>query len=343
MLENIRIVEQNRTARRDKAVFLGVDQRFHAYALFIADQIANKLPERDFDICIVSPESLPPHPLWDQHGLRICRLETSGLGERVRTTQHLSFASYLCVLAPLVFTQDYHRLLYMDADMFYRRGALSRLLDLDIAPHPLGAVRDMSQLRKPNRRHRDFRTMKLPYAKYFNTGFLLIDTEQYRKDNIAHRAIELALRYAQRLNTNDQSVCNAAAIDNWAELPPVWNFQYSYQTMYFSGMFDICCYHFIGRKKPFHRGGAIFPRHITEEYRRFFATHWPELESQVPDGLQVNPNRWPHLCALLFHLANYRSSLRNEGHWRSDWDVKRSRSNLDRPLDRPSRLSMVAQ
>ncbi len=324
MLENIRISEQNRNARHDKAVFLGVDQRFHPYALFVADQIANKVPERDFDICIVSHESLIPHPLWDQHGLRICRLETGGLGEHVRTTRHVSFATYLCLLTPLIFAEDYRRLLHVDADIFYRRGDLAKLLELEIAPHPLGAVRDMSQLRKPHRRHRDFQTMGLPYAKYFNAGFLLVDTEQYCKDKIAPRAIELAVRYAEKLTTNDQSVFNAAALDNWAELSPVWNFPYSYQTLYFSGVFDICCYHFIGRRKPFSRGRGIFPRHITEEYRRFFATHWPELEDQVPDGLQIDQNRWLHACSLIFHLANYRSSLSNEGHWRSDWDVRRA-------------------
>ena len=321
MLAKTKIMDQNIGAHHDKAVFLGVDERFHPYALFLADQIASKIPERDFDICIVSTESLVPHPLWKKHQLRICRLDTAQLDGRLRTTQHISFASYLCLFTPAVLKNDYRRLVYLDADLFYRRGDLSKLLDLDIAPHPLAAVRDMCQMRKPNRIHRDFKTMGLAYTKYFNSGFLLIDTEAYEAEKLAQRAIEFALQYAGTLTTNDQSVLNAAAFENWAELSPVWNFQYSYQSLYLSGIFDICFYHFIGRRKPFKQGRAIFPRHITEEYRRFFASHFPDLISRVPDGLQIDRNRWTHLYALLFHLGNYRRYLRNEGNWRTDWDV----------------------
>ncbi len=323
MLEEIAVAEQNRSGRHDRAVFFGVDQRFHPYGLFVADQIARRYPKRDFDICILSYEPLEPHPLWEHHELRVCRLETAQLRNRVRSTEYISFASYLRLFAPSVLKGEYRRLLYLDADVFYQRGDLSKLLEIDLEPHALGAVRDMSQLRDPNRRHRDFAAMGLGYCKYFNSGVLLIDVRRFCAEGIAERAIDLAVRYADELTTNDQSILNATLFGQWAELSPVWNFQYSTQTLYFSSMFDVCFFHFIGRRKPFMQKSGIYPRRLTEEYRRFFdVERFPEMAGCVDDGLQISRNRWLHFRALLFHLTGYRRFLRNEGHWRTDWDVR---------------------
>ena len=43
----------------------------------------------------------------------------------------------------------------------------------------VGAVRDMIQLRKEDRVPGDFVPFKLPFAKYFNSGVLLIDTQAW--------------------------------------------------------------------------------------------------------------------------------------------------------------------
>jgi lipopolysaccharide biosynthesis glycosyltransferase len=322
MLSAVQIVEQNRPARYNKAVFLGVDERFHPYALFVADQIVRRCPERDFDVCILCHAPLSYHPLWEQHELRVCRLETAGFSNRVRSTEDITFASYLRLFAPSMLEKDYRRLLYLDADVFYQRGDLSKLLDLEIGPHPLGAVRDMSQLRRPKRRHKDFKTMGLGYSKYFNSGFLLIDVPQYLSEGIGERAMDFAVRYAGKTQTNDQSILNAAVFNHWAELSLVWNFQYSTQTLYFSSMFDVCFFHFVGRRKPFLRKGGIFPRRITEPYRRFMAEHFPMTEHLTQDGLMIEKNRWLHFRALLFHLTSFRRFLRNEASWRTDWDVR---------------------
>ncbi len=321
MLQTLRIVNENRPARYKKAVFFGVDARFHPYALFVADQLARRCPKRDFDICIASAEALPAHPLWDQYGLRVCQLETGQLQNQVRSSAQISFATYLRLLAPLAWGTDYDRLLYLDADIFYQRGDVSRLLELDIGSRPLAAVRDMSQLRKPLRRHKSYRIMGLDYSKFFNAGVLLIDVPGFRAREIAGRSLDLAIRYADHPTSNDQSALNAVLHGNWAELSLVWNFQYSTQTLYFTGMFDVCLFHFISRRKPFAGPNGIFPRRITEEYRCFFEEFWPEKVSLVPDGLAVEQNRWLHFRALLFHLTSYRRFLRNEGRWRTDWDV----------------------
>jgi lipopolysaccharide biosynthesis glycosyltransferase len=321
MLEGIELADQNRSAKHNKSVLLGVDHKFHPYALFLADQIATRSPDRDFDICIVSQETLEPHPLWERHQLRVCRLETEGLRDRVRSTQDISFASYLRLLAPSVFEPDYRRILYLDSDIFYQRGDISRLLDLDLGEYPLGAVRDMSQLRTPKHLHRDFEIMGLGYSKYFNSGFLLIDVKRFIEADVAAKALQLAICYADKLTTNDQSILNAAVHGDWAELSLVWNFQYTTQTLYFSGMFDVCFFHFVSRRKPFLSKSGIYPRRITEPYRNFFSMHFPQLVENVQDGLGISSNIWLHCRALLFHLTSFHKFLRNESRWRTDWDV----------------------
>ena len=309
-------------ARHDKAIYLCTDERFFPYALFLMDQIATATPDRDFDLVLLSSKVLPEHPLLDTHQIRRVRIDLDSLDLNLPTNARISLASYLRIFGPEIFADDYRRLLYLDADIFYQRGDLSRLLDLDMQGRAIGGVRDMPQMRKPNRTPEDFRIMGLPQAKYFNAGVLLIDVPTWREQQVTQRALEIAARVGDKLAYHDQSALNGVVQGNWLELNPVWNFTYSHQTMYFSAMFDVCLYHFVGRRKPFMGSYGGFPLRFTEPYRRFMAEHWPAALPALQNGLQI-PKKWHlHVFVLLLHATYLRRYLANEGHWHSDWDTR---------------------
>ncbi len=303
------------------AIYLCCDARFFPYALFLIDQIATRNPGRDFDLVLMSSTPLPTHPLLETHDVRVVQIDLNGLDVNLPVDARISLASYLRIFGPGIFTEEYDRLLYLDADIFYQRGDLSKLLRRDMQGFAIAGVRDMPQMRKPWRVPGDFKVMGLPQAKYFNAGVMLIDVPQWQSDRIETRALEFAAKVGDKLEYHDQSALNGTVQGQWLEMNPVWNFTYSHQTMYFAGMFDVCLYHFVGRRKPFFGSYGGFPLRFTEPYRRFLATHYPEAMPAVQNGLEIDRKWHLHVGVLLFHMFYVRRYLKFEGYFRDDWDT----------------------
>ncbi len=320
-MTEISIFSQNRPAGFGHAVYLCVDAKFFPFALFLANQIATKYPGRRFDLCLISAEILPDHPLVKAHDIRLLRIDSTAWASRLPSDDRISFAAYLRIMAPRLLAQDYERMLYLDADIFYQRGDLNRLLALDLQNRPVGAVRDMIQLRQPDRRPADFAPFKVPFAKYFNSGVMVIDTALWNQRQLTERALDFAARNAPQLMAHDQTALNVMLRGDWSELSLVWNFEYNHQTMYFAAMFDVCLFHFVGRRKPFTARYGGFPRRFTDEYRAFFSTAFPEMVKHLQDGLAVRSHTREHVQALLFHLVNFKRFLPNDDRFQSDWDV----------------------
>ncbi len=321
-MDGIAITDQSRKALSRTAVYFCVDAKFYPFALFVADQIATKYPQRSFDLCLISAEPLPEHPLMTRHDIRRIQIDARAWGARLPADERISFAAYLRIMAPALLAQDYDRMLYLDADVFYQRGDLNRLLSLNLGGRAVGAVRDMVQLRKPDRVPEDFRPFDLPFGKYFNSGVLLIDVQAWMAQQITEKALDFAAQNALKLMAHDQTALNVTLRDNWAELSLVWNYEYSHQTMYFMGFFDVCFVHFIGRRKPFNHRYGGFSRRFTEEYRVFFEKHMPQMGAVAQNGLEVDKHKRKHIYALLFHLVNFARFLPNDDRFASDWDVK---------------------
>jgi lipopolysaccharide biosynthesis glycosyltransferase len=229
---------------------------------------------------------------------------------------------YLRIFAAEALQQDYRRILYLDADIFYARGDISRLLDLDIGNHAVAAVRDTKQMQLPNRTPRDFKPFNLSSSKYFNSGFLLIDTAQFVAQNLEKRVIDFALKNHTKLMHHDQTALNCVLHGDWAELSIVWNYQYNHQYALYAGMYDVCFFHFIGRRKPFNNHYSVASRRFTEPYRVFFEEHFPHMVEGMSDGLDSSTHKTFLGFVFLIHLLNYRKVLKNESLWRTDWDVK---------------------
>jgi hypothetical protein len=318
------VVWQNRPAMHRRAVYFCADDRYAPYTLFLAQQIAHAHPARDFDLCIVSAGRLSPHPLMDQLDIRLMQLDITALAGRANIGARIGIATYLRLFMPRLWAQDYDRLLYLDGDIFYQRGDLAALLSAPLGGAAVGAVLDTKQWHKASRPAADITALGLPFAPYLNGGVLLIDTLAYNTQRIGERIVDLTLARGQDLVWHDQTALNAIVGGQWAQLPVQWNFQYSHKTMLLSAHFDVCLFHFIGRRKPFYAKYGGFPRRFTQPYRAFLDQHFPPLASAVHDGTG-GPKRWAALALIfLFNLSMARGALRMEQASHGDFDIRPS-------------------
>jgi hypothetical protein len=316
-----RIIWQNRPARHRRAVFFCADDRYVPYTLFLAQQIATAHPQRDFDLCIVSAAPLAAHDLFAQLDMRLVQMDMAALEARANIGARIGLATYLRLFMPDLWAGEYDRLLYMDGDVFYQRGDIAALLGADLHGAPVGAVLDTKQWHKPRRPAADIAALGLPHAPYLNGGVLLMDVARFRALGLGGQIVELILQRGHDLIWHDQTALNAVLRGGWAQLPVQWNFQYSHKTMLLSAHFDVCLYHFIGRRKPFYAAYGGFPRRFTAPYRAFLAQHFPALAPLVPDGTG-GPRRWRQLALIfLFNWGMARGALRMEQLQTGDFDI----------------------
>ncbi len=315
-------IQANKTASNTRTILLAADRNYFPYALFFADMIDRRHPDRDFDICIISPAPLPEHDLVGTLGLRMICVDMAEIAKDLHTDERFSVAAYLRLLAPQILRDDYSRILYLDSDMMLMRGDLSELLKIDMGGHAIAAVRDDTQLRKPDRIPKDFAALGLPNHKYLNSGLLLIDTEKFLTDKIGERALNLATSQTKNMIYHDQTALNATLKGEWAELPMAWNFQFCHKTMYFAVHFNPAILHFITSQKPWSSSKGIFPAWIQDQYRAFFSRHFPESAAKM--GNLPPPAQRPktHLMILLIHAFNFRRFIKNAARFQNLWDIK---------------------
>lgn len=304
----IRLISDTGPAH-DKAIVFACDGNYMPFAWLAAELISSLSPGRDFDICLASMEMPETPPGLAPIGARVCRIETGGVFAALCRDARRTETAYLRYALPRAFADQYRRLLYLDADTFPQAGDFSALLDLDLRGHALGAVRDNSQWRTPGRRPRSSKRLGLPRAPYFNSGVLLIDTAAYEEQKVLDRCLDLGGKYPPEQIGLDQDLINATLRGDWAELSPLWNWQYTWATRLLEGMVGANIVHFIGHKKPWKHDRGELPPRFRRAYRAFLAAHFPDFPAVGPDGTppQGNPG---FLYKLYFkHLLSTRPMI----------------------------------
>lgn len=313
----------DRPARADTAVIFAGDGTYARLALHAASQLRALHPHRSFDICLCDtsmPEAAPAG-LADL-GVRMCAVDPHGAFDGLRLDAGRKPVVYLRLALPQAFAGQYRRILYLDADIFIQRGDFAALLDVDMGNRPIAAVRDNSQWRTPNRRPRQFRRLGLPTAPYFNAGVMLIDVDRWRAADIAGRAIALGETNRDRMIRHDQNLLNSVLQGDWAELSPVWNWQYTRASNLIETMVGANLIHFIGPKKPWNHDGGELPLRFRRAFGQFLRAHFPAAEQVDGDGLAPVDNAGWLRTSLWKHVLGLPKMRRYLGRFAHDLDVK---------------------
>lgn len=298
-------------ARRRNAVALVSDRGFLPYAAYLAARIADRHPDRDFDVVIVGPD-LPPLPAG-LDGIRVVRFEGENPFAHRRLRKRRSHASYLCLMLPDLLP-EYGRILYLDADIALE-GPIGDVFEADLKGGAVAAVRDSQQWRTPRRVPAEFAKLGLGGLKYLNSGVLLFEGPRWRAADLtgacvaAARDPDLAHAYVR----NDQSAINLALRGRWTELSPVWNWQWTEASRYFADDAGARLVHFIGPQKPW-KAAALPPR-FTAGYGPFLAQYFPEAPQPPAQAPEVGGTprallkHWWRLRATRAYLARFPDPL----------------------------------
>lgn len=292
--------------RHDKAIVFACDGNYAPFAWFAAERIAMLSPARDFDICLAAMEMPAPVPGLASLGVRLCRVETGGVFADLCRDARRTEAAYLRYALPRAFRDEYRRLLYLDADVFPQAGDFSALLDLGLLGHAVGAVRDNSQWRTPRRRPPSFQRLGLAAAPYFNSGLLLIDTEAFEAQEVLDRCLAFGAAHPPERIGLDQELINATLHGDWAELSPVWNWQYTWASRLLEAMVGANIVHFIGHRKPWRHDGGELPLKFRRAYAAFLAAHFPDYPPLGGDGRAPHENPAFLYKLLAKHLVSTR-------------------------------------
>lgn len=177
--------------------------------------------------------------------------------------EELSYAAFFRYFIPKYVSES--RVLYLDSDIVVRK-PIDELWDLDLTDIPLAAVRD------------DF------YTHNFNSGFLLINNDMWRAENVTQALIELTNQYHQTAY-GDQGILNRLFENRWKELDSSYNFMVGMDTIaYFQNKNDWYPHaelleasakmiHYTG-KKPWQQ---ITLNRLREEWWFYYGLEWSDV------------------------------------------------------------------
>ncbi|TKC09331.1 glycosyltransferase family 8 protein [Pedobacter frigoris] len=121
--------------------------------------------------------------------------------------------------------EEVKRVLYLDVDMIVL-SEISTLYHTDLKSFPIGAVLDPKIKTFDNSWGgiKNYKELGLDgNAAYFNTGLLLIDIDEWKKNNTTQKVIDCIEKNKSYLNYPDQYGLNVVFADNWFHIDPSWN------------------------------------------------------------------------------------------------------------------------
>lgn len=273
--------------RHDLAVIVACDERYLPYAATPALALAKVAVAHDVLIGSPQPFDLPQALMTQGIGQVSARDET--LVSHLPLDARRSLAAYMHVFLGQALAGQYRRILVIDADILFQRGDPARLLGADMLGHAVGAVRDNRQWRTPGRKVREFKMLRQPAHPYFNSGVVMIDPIAFTQQDLPRRAADFARQHLSGLG-RDQALINGVLQGDWAEISPLWNWQFTAASAHLTSLADPCLVHFIGPRKPWlQTAQGVVPMRMRLAFDRVLRQHFPEAP-QVPLAEQ---RHWP--------------------------------------------------
>ncbi|WP_375266262.1 glycosyltransferase family 8 protein [Planktotalea sp.] len=245
---------------------------------FVAHQLLAQ-SNRNFDVVICTDEIPADQSKYIPKGAILRQLDIEETIVNLPQNERLKHYTYWRLPAIQSLCDAYERVLYLDTDIFVVCDGVSALFDIDMQGLGIAAVRDVHQRHRPNRQVREFSTVGLPNAPYFNAGVLLIDAAMWRKTSAFDHILKLAKHSPDALLCHDQSLLNIQFHQNWLELSPLWNWQNSNRVNLIGEFLSPYFVHFVGPTKPWSTPDGSLPLKYHSDFARYFGQSTPPTQT----------------------------------------------------------------
>ncbi|MDY4921281.1 MAG: glycosyltransferase family 8 protein [Phascolarctobacterium sp.] len=137
------------------------------------------------------------------------------------TSGHISKAAYFRLDIANVLPEDVEKVIYIDVDLVVLQD-VAELWNIDLQGMPLAAVPDYGIMASKRLMKQKHEVLGLPLESlYFNSGVVIMDLKEWRKQAYAKAVIALAA--SGKLPHHDQDALNKVFMDKWTALPLKWN------------------------------------------------------------------------------------------------------------------------
>ncbi len=134
-------------------------------------------------------------------------------------SNHITLASYYRIFIPELIDKNIPKLLHLDSDMIVKK-SIAELWNIEMGKIIIAGIPDPNQDGENNKR------LGIPAShKYINAGVLLLNCDEWRKNNITSVLKEFIIRSGSMLNFHDQDALNKILFEYSLILPPKWNQQ----------------------------------------------------------------------------------------------------------------------
>lgn len=142
------------------------------------------------------------------------------LGANIHLRDYFTQAIYYRIFIPDLFPQ-YDKILYLDSDLVLNEN-VAELFNIDLEDNILGAVpEEVVSLVEVFSEYSE-KVIEVPKEKYFNSGLLLINAKEYRKERIEEKFINMMKRI-KYVVAPDQDYLNSLCYGKVKILDTGWN------------------------------------------------------------------------------------------------------------------------
>jgi lipopolysaccharide biosynthesis glycosyltransferase len=129
---------------------------------------------------------------------------------------HFVKEGYYRLFFPALIDPEIKKLIYIDADTLILQD-LTPLYNYNTNSKPIAAAPDKGMFPRPE-------LGTIEKNSYFNSGVMVIDTEEWRKQEVFKESLAFLRAYPEKIIWADQDVLNAVLLGNWQKLDYEFNF-----------------------------------------------------------------------------------------------------------------------
>ena len=211
-------------------VFFSTDDRYIPFLdIAIASLIENASKEYEYRIVILNtglePDGMAKIKQNECPGFSIDFVDISKdierISSRFKNVYHFSIVTYYRLFIASLFPQ-YDKIVYLDCDLVVL-GDIAKLYHTELGENILGAAPEQFVQNTPEFRVYAEKAVGVDPDGYFNAGVLLMNLDQFRKNDIEKKFVDLITEYDFDLLDPDQAYLNYLCLGKILMLPNGWN------------------------------------------------------------------------------------------------------------------------